>query len=112
MQVKEPLYKVRFTNEKEIFEIYCRSVGQSDLFGFLEVEEIVFGESTAVVVDPSEERLKTEFDGVKRTYLPLHHVLRIDEVEKRGVAKIHEITTKRNNVTPFSTSPLLTPQPE
>ena len=110
--MKEPLYKVRFTNEKEIFEIYCKSVGQSDLFGFLEVEELVFGENTAVVVDPSEERLKTEFDGVKRTYLPLHHVLRIDEVEKRGTAKVVELSSNHKKVTPFPTSPILSPQPE
>ena len=41
-----------------------------------------------MVVDPSEERIKAEFAGVRRTYVPLHSVLRIDEVEKEGVSKI------------------------
>lgn len=101
--MKEPLYKVRFTNEKEVIEIYCKSVGQSDLFGFLEVDEIVFGETSSLVVDPGEERLKQEFEGVKTTYIPLHHVLRVDEVEKRGVAKIVDIPVNSKKVTPFPT---------
>ena len=41
-----------------------------------------------MVVDPAEERIKGEFAGVKRTFLPLHSVLRIDEVRKHGVSKI------------------------
>ena len=32
--------------------------------------------------------LRIEFAGVKRTYLPMHYVLRIDEVDKQGVSKI------------------------
>ena len=39
-------------------------VHQSGLLGFIEVEEIVFGEKSSVVVDPSEESLKSEFSGV------------------------------------------------
>ena len=59
-----------------------------ELFGFIEVEELLFGERSSVVVDPAEERIKGEFAGVKRTFLPLHSVLRIDEVRKHGVSKI------------------------
>ncbi|MGH8322631.1 MAG: DUF1820 family protein, partial [Steroidobacteraceae bacterium] len=40
------------------------------------------------VLDPSEERIKSEFEGVKRTFLPMHSVLRIDEVKKHGMSKI------------------------
>ena len=57
-------------------------------FGFVEVEELVFGDRSSVVVDPGEERLKSEFADVKRTYLPLQSVIRIDEVRKQGVSKI------------------------
>jgi hypothetical protein len=52
------------------------------------VEELLFGERSSVVLDPSEERIKGEFEGVKRTYLPMHSVLRIDEVKKQGMSKI------------------------
>ena len=82
------IFKVLFVNQGKVYEIYARKVGHGGMFGFLEVEELVFGERTTVVVDPAEERIKSEFQDVKRTYLPLHAVLRIDEVRKQGVSKI------------------------
>ncbi len=82
------IFKVMFVNQGKVYEIYARKVGHGSLFGFIEVEELVFGERSTVVLDPSEERIKGEFEGVKRTYLPLHSVLRIDEVKKQGVSKI------------------------
>jgi hypothetical protein len=85
------LYKIIFLNQGKVYEIYARSVSQGSLFGFVEVEELVFGERTTVLVDPAEERLKTEFETVKRTYIPMHAVVRIDEVEKQGVSKISSI---------------------
>ncbi len=76
------------------------------LLGFVEVEELVFGERSTVVVDAAEEKVKAEFDGVKRTYLPMHSVLRIDEVRKQGVSKISRYDG--SNVTPFP-MPVYTP---
>ena len=63
-------------------------VAHGALFGFVEVEELVFGEKTTVVVDPGEEKIKGEFEGVKRSYLPMHSIVRIDEVDKQGTSKI------------------------
>src|SRR5450755_1912916 len=82
------IFKIMFVNQGKLYEVYARKVSHGSLFGFLEVEELVFGERSTVVVDPAEERIKGEFDGVKRTYLPLHSILRIDEVKKQGVSKI------------------------
>jgi hypothetical protein len=82
------IFKVVFANQGKVFEIYARKVSHGGLFGFIEVEELVFGERSSVVVDPAEERIKTEFEGVKRSYLPLHSIIRIDEVRKHGVSKI------------------------
>ena len=83
-------YKITFINQGEIYELYAKQVYQPDLYGFVVIEEIVFGEKTNLVVDPSEERLKSEFAQVKRSYIPMHAVLRIDEVEKEGVSKVKE----------------------
>ncbi len=100
------LYKVIFVNQGKIYEIYARSVTQGTLFGFIEVERLVFGERSTVVVDPAEERIKTEFAGVRRTYLPMHSILRIDEVEKQGVSKV--TTAEAGNVMAFP-APIYTP---
>ena len=95
-----------FMNQGKLYEIYARSVSQGGLFGFIEVEKLTFGERTSVVVDPSEERIKSEFSSVIRTYIPMHAVIRIDEVEKQGVSKISKI--EDGNVTQFP-MPVYTP---
>ncbi len=97
------IFKVSFVQDDEVFEIYAKSVGESDMFGFLMIEDVLFGEKSQVVVDPFEERLKAEFSDVKRTYIPMHSILRIDEVEKQGAAKVKP-TSKDNvsKVTPFA----------
>ena len=82
------IFKIMFVNQGKVYEIYARKVGQGRLFGFIEVEELVFGERSSVVLDPGEERIKSEFAGVKCTLLPMHSILRIDEVKKQGVSKI------------------------
>jgi len=86
-----PIYKVIFHNQNQVFELYARAIYQSEMYGFIEVEEFVFGEKSQLVVDPSEEKLKTEFASVKRSYIPMHSIVRIDEVEKEGAGKIVEI---------------------
>jgi hypothetical protein len=96
-----PIYKVIFYNQGQIFEIYAHQIYQSDLYGFVEVEELVFGERSQMLVDPAEERLKSEFEGVNRSYIPMHSIVRIDEVAKEGVGKISE--AKGTNVSPFPT---------
>ncbi len=95
------IFKVIFNNQGKIYEIYARNVDHGIMFGFIEVEELIFGEKTSVVVDPTEENLKTEFEGVKRTYIPMHSIIRIDEVEKEGSAKISEGSENGSNVMPF-----------
>lgn len=107
---KHPLFKVIFLNQGQIYEIYARSVSQGGLLGFVEIEDLVFGERTQLVVDPSEEHLKTEFEGVKRFYLPIQSVVRIDEVEKEGTPRILPgEKSEMGTVTPFPMPGLPTP---
>ena len=101
MNLKEKIYKVSFINQGKIYDIFAKGVHQSGLLGFIEVEEIVFGEKSSVVVDPSEESLKTEFSGVSRTYIPMHSIVRIDEVEKMGQSKVSKAEGGTGTVTPF-----------
>lgn len=95
---RKTIYKVIFQNKGKIYEIFACNVYESEIFGFVVVEELVFGEKTVLVVDPSEESLKSEFNDISRTYIPMHSIIRIDEVKKEGTAKITEIS-ESNNVT-------------
>ena len=102
---KQTLYRVVFMSQGQVYEIYARQVGHGAMFGFIEVEQLVFGERSTLVVDPSEERIKSEFEHVTRTYLPLHSIIRIDEVEKQGTSKISKL---EGNVAQFP-MPVYTP---
>ncbi len=86
-----PIYKVIFYNRNQVYEVFVRDIYQSEMYGFIEMEEMVFNERTQVVVDPSEEKLKGEFAGVKRSFIPMQNVIRIDEVEKEGTVKVSEV---------------------
>ena len=84
----KPLYRIAFLNKGEVYEIYARAVFQGALYGFVEVEELVFGEKSQLVIDPSEDKLASEFADVTRTYIPMHAVIRIDQVTQRGKARV------------------------
>lgn len=99
------LYRVVFMSQGQVYEVYAREVGHGSMFGFIEIEQLVFGERSSLVVDPSEERIKAEFENVKRTYLPMHSIIRIDEVDKQGASKISKL---EGNVTQFP-MPIYTP---
>lgn len=91
------IFKITFLNKGKVYEVFVKQVYQSDLYGFLEIEDYVFDERSQLVVDPSEEKLKAEFLGVKRSFIPIQAIIRIDEVEKTGVAKI----SNGDNISPF-----------
>jgi hypothetical protein len=94
---KKSLYKVVFVNQGKVYEIYARHVGQGELYGFVEVKDLVFGARSRVVVDPAEEKLRNEFDGVGVTYVPIHSVVRIDRVEREGTAKIIPLSERTDS---------------
>lgn len=109
MMKKKSTYRISFHNQGKVYEIYARNVNQGGLLGFVEVEGILFGEKSTLVVDPTEENLKSEFQGVSRTYIPMHAVLRIDVVEKSGHSKVTELAGRGEKVTPF---PIFTSGPD
>ena len=85
---KKSIYRIIFHSQGNIYELYAGEVTQGAMYAFVEIGDISFGERSKLVLDPSDEKLKAEFSGVKRTYIPLHSVVRIDQVEKEGRAKI------------------------
>ena len=108
MANKQRTYRIVFHNQGNVYELYARSVTHGEMYGFIEVDDIIFGERTAILVDPSEEKLKSEFAGVKRTFVPIHSVIRVDEVEKEGANKIVSNAGGNGNVAPFP-MPMYTP---
>ncbi|KTA83817.1 DUF1820 family protein [Aeromonas salmonicida] len=107
MSESNALYRVQFICHSERYEVYVREVSQGQLFGFIEIAHFVWDNHTALIVDPSHEKLKSEFVDVDRTMIPMHHVLRVDQVRKQGAARITELG---NNIAPFP-NPIYTRKP-
>jgi len=81
-------FRIQFHNNNRIYELYAHQVSQSQMAGFIEIGEIIFGEQSRLLIDPAEEKLKLEFANVKHTYIPHFAVIRIDEVERSGKNRI------------------------
>jgi len=94
---KKGIYKIVFVQLGEIYEVFAGAIYQSEMYGFIEIEDYMFDQNSQIVVDPSEEKLKAEFKGVNRSYIPVNCIMRIDEVDKRGNAKIKQ--NKNGNIT-------------
>ena len=104
MSSNEHLYRIQFVSNGERYELYVRAVSQGSMFGFVEIGDFVWDTHTSLVLDPTHEKLKTEFTDVESTFIPIHNVLRIDAVKKQGTAKITKLSDK---VTAFP-SPIYT----
>jgi hypothetical protein len=108
MNKPKSIYRVKFVNQDKLYEVYCTYIYQSDMYGFIEIEELIFGERSQLLVDPGEEKLQKEFTGVKRSFIPMHSIVRIDEVEKEGSPKISDSkgTTVTSFPSPMPTNPM------
>lgn len=106
-KITKSIYRILFINQGKLYELYARGIYQAELYGFIEIEELLFGERSSVLVNPAEERLQSEFAGVRRTFVPLHYIVRIDEVEREGISKIRPVEGS-DNITPFP-QPVLPP---
>ena len=103
------LYRITFTSQGQVYELYARHVSQSTMLGFVEVGQIAFGQGSQIVIDPTEGRLRAEFAGVKRFYVPIHSIVRVDEVEREGPARIRAIDKDAGAEGKVSPFPLITP---
>lgn len=98
--IAEPIYRIIFDSQGDVYELYTLFIYQSEMYGFVEVEELIFDDSQIAEAKNQEEgsgqqetkrnfeKLKREFAGVKRSFIPLPSIIRIDEMEKPGVVKV------------------------
>ena len=100
----EKLYRIAFLNHGKVYEIFCSGVCTSGLMGFIEASGLQFEDKDSLVVDPTEEKLRDEFDGVEILHLPMHSVLRVEQVKKKGPAIIRD-RESGEKVTPFPIQP-------
>ena len=87
----DAIFRIQFVSNGERYELYVKTVRSADIFGFVEIAGFIWNTQSQLVVDPSHEKLKNEFSGVESCLIPMHNVLRIDQVKQQGCAKISEL---------------------
>lgn len=70
-QTERPIYRIVFTQQDEVQEIYAQYISEETLVGFIEADTLLEFDKVKMQVDPKE---------VRRCYIPLHNIIRIDEV--------------------------------
>ncbi|MCX7552791.1 DUF1820 family protein [Marinicella sp. S1101] len=98
------IYRINYNTNQEVYELYAKAVNTQELLGFISISDLLFDQQSGVVIDPTEERLKTEFKGVKTLHLPIQNVLKIEEVEQKKSCKIKTLK-KDINLTAIPNQP-------
>lgn len=76
--VEKPIYRILFVQLEEVKEIYAQYISEETLVGFIEADNLLDYDRANVLIDYNE---------VKRCYIPLHTILRIDEVNPQASQK-------------------------
>ena len=91
--MSKTLYRINYITNSEVYELYAKAINSNELLGFISLSDLVFEVNSGVVIDPVEERLKTEFSGVKSLHIPIQNVLKIEEVVQKKSCKIKALNT-------------------
>ncbi|WWO98563.1 MAG: DUF1820 family protein [Candidatus Dasytiphilus stammeri] len=103
MRTDQSLYRIQFVNNSKNYQLYVRELSNSNLFGFIEIGDFIFTTSSAVLVDPGAEKIKTEFTDVTKSYIPVQAIIRIDLIREKHTQ--YQPLPLGNNITPFPFPP-------
>lgn len=82
INMKESLFKIIYTQRDVVHEIYAEQVSESDMYGFIVVEDLFYDEQLELLPETAEEKPRFA-EEVQRTYIPIHAVIRIDEIQRK-----------------------------
>ncbi|MGA1845940.1 DUF1820 family protein [Deferribacter abyssi] len=79
--MKKKLFKITFLNDKkETLTIHASKVNTSSFLGLIEVSDIVFLDTSEILFTPNDDKIKSEFKDVEKTFIPINYIVRIDEI--------------------------------
>ena len=81
MTKQKKVFKVYFFHMDKVYTLFAKEVNASgELYNMCEISGIIFQRNKNLIV-PSEDEVRQEFSNLKRLMIPLHHLIRIDELE-------------------------------
>lgn len=84
------IYRVQFKTDEQYYDIYVKHVYPADMQGFICLEDFLFHEENALIINPRNERLAGEFAAVETAFIPYHQIVRIDQVSKAGESRMRD----------------------
>ena len=111
-RIEPILYRLHFYQEGKRITLYAKHIIINEAMpGFVGVEELVFDDSAAGIINSADEKLKSEFSDVKSFYIWYHDIIRIDEVTHAKEANIAETPKEQgsNIIRPPAFGRILTP---
>ncbi|MFC3192934.1 DUF1820 family protein [Marinicella sediminis] len=102
---KQPkLFRINYINQQQVYEIYARQISTDQLLGFMSITDIQFDHRDALVIDPVEEQLKSEFKDVEVLHVPIQQIIKVEQVSQKKSCKISALKTD-NVITPMRKQP-------
>lgn len=84
--VRDIVYRTVFTHLDQVFTLYSRGVSEETLVGFIEVDDIL-AVSQEIILSSENQATQNlyieQMESIKRTYIPMHAVVRIDEMSRK-----------------------------
>ena len=88
------IYRVQFKTDEQYYDLYVKHVYPADMAGFICLENFLFQEENAVIINPRNERLASEFAAVETAFIPYYQIVRIDQVSKAGQSRMQDCDGK------------------
>lgn len=88
-----PLFRIHFTWKEKDRVLKARELDMTHPY-FVSIGEIVFPESSTLIIDPGDDELRSDFRDTKHIMLPFQQVKLIEEIADESGGK--------NRVIPFS----------
>lgn len=86
VEVKDIVYRTVFTHLDQVYTVYSQGISEETLVGFIELDSIIEVKQEVVLSTESHETHQLflqQLASIKRTYVPMHAVVRIDEMTRK-----------------------------
>ncbi len=77
---EKSIYRVAFRTEERNYSLLARRVREAEFFGFIEISDFIFDNTSRLIVSPEEEALRQEFARVESISVPHQYIRRIDKL--------------------------------
>ncbi|MBQ3034362.1 MAG: DUF1820 family protein [Deferribacterales bacterium] len=81
MTANKSIFRIVFLDEEnKPLTLHAEEMYPSSMLGFIEAEKLIFPEPSDIIITPDDDKIKNLFKDVKRVYIPMGQVIRVDEL--------------------------------